>query len=163
MGLCGGNEPLTGKPYDQNLRRPLCRPDLATDKCRGITFDLGNYYGNDAASTYNAFEVKVEKRFARGLQLISHYTYSHASGYDSNYYAIDHKIAWGPVDFNRDHMWVFSPLYELPFGKGKQFMGDSGRVLDYVVGGWPFSNTTPSATRLPLPPPLSQSASSEDI
>src|ERR1700730_2239090 len=42
MALYGVNDPLTGKPYDQNLRRPLCRPNLATDKCRGITFDLGN-------------------------------------------------------------------------------------------------------------------------
>jgi hypothetical protein len=95
---------------------------------------LGNYYGNDAASTYNAFEVKLEKRFARGLQFITHYTYSHADGYDGNYYAIDHKIAWGAVDFNRNHEWVFSPVYELPFGKGKQFMGDGLRGRWVGVG-----------------------------
>src|SRR6266403_244343 len=119
MALYGVIDPNTGQTFDQNLRRPLCRPVFGgtpgnpQNFCRGIYFDLGNYYGNDAASTYNAFEVKVEKRFARGLQLISHYTYSHASGYDSNYYAIEHKIAWGPVGCNRDHMWVFSPVYEL--------------------------------------------------
>jgi len=78
---------------------------------------LNNYYGNDAASTYNAFEVKVEKRFSRGLQLISHYTYSHADGYDGSYYAIDHKIAWGPVDFNRNQMFVFSRSTNCPLGK----------------------------------------------
>ncbi|HKC00934.1 MAG TPA: TonB-dependent receptor [Terriglobales bacterium] len=168
MALYGVIDPLTCTPgpcqtYSQNLRRPLCRPILATDTCTGITYGLGNYYGNDAASTYNAFEVKVEKRFARGLQFISHYTYSHASGYDSNYYAIDHKIAWGPVDFNRDHMWVFSPVYELPFGKGKQFMGDSGRVLDYVVGGWTVSNSTSWGSGLPWTPQFSQCGSEEDV
>jgi hypothetical protein len=173
MALYGVIDPLTCVPqptgppicqtYDQNLRRPLCRPNLATDTCRGITFDLGNYYGNDAASTYNAFEVKVEKRFARGLQLISHYTYSHASGYDSNYYAIDHKIAWGPVDFNRDHMWVFSPVYELPFGKGKQFMGDASRAMDYVVGGWELANNTTWGSGLPWTPGFSNCGSEEDV
>jgi hypothetical protein len=163
MALYGVIDPLTGKAYDTNLRRPLCRPNLATDTCRGITFGLGNYYGNDAASTYNAFEVKVEKRFARGLQFISHYTYSHASGYDSNYYAIDHKIAWGPVDFNRDHMWVFSPVYELPFGKGKQFMGDASRAMDYVVGGWEVANNTTWGSGLPWTPGFSQCGTEQDV
>src|SRR6202011_585278 len=53
----------------QNQRRPLFPQ---------IPFDLGNFYGNDASSSYNAFEAKVEKRFASGLQFISHYTFSHA-------------------------------------------------------------------------------------
>jgi len=163
MALYGVIDPLTGNAYDQNLRRPLCRPNLATDTCRGITYDLGNYYGNDASSTYNAFEVKVEKRFARGLQLISHYTYSHADGYDGNYYAIDHKIAWGPVDFNRDHMWVFSPVYELPFGKGKQYMGDASRVMDYVVGGWELANNTSWGSGLPWTPGFSNCSGEQDV
>jgi len=47
----------------QNNRRPLFP---------NIPFDLGNYYGNDAASTYNAFEVKLEKRFSQGLQFLTH-------------------------------------------------------------------------------------------
>jgi outer membrane receptor protein involved in Fe transport len=148
---------LYGTGVDQNLRRPLCRNGT------GICFDLGNYYGNDAASTYNAFEVKVEKRFAKGLQFITHYTYSHADGYDSNYYAIDHKIAWGPVDFNRNHVWVFSPVYELPFGKGKQFMGDASRVMDYLVGGWQVSNNTTWGSGLPWTPGFSQCGTEQDV
>ncbi|HTP70320.1 MAG TPA: TonB-dependent receptor, partial [Dongiaceae bacterium] len=48
--------------------------------------DIGNYFGNNASSNYNALQVKVEKRFAQGLQFLTHYTYSHANNYDSNYY-----------------------------------------------------------------------------
>ncbi len=41
----------------QNARRPLCGTfDPILQVCSRIGFDLGNYYGNDAASTYNAFE-----------------------------------------------------------------------------------------------------------
>jgi hypothetical protein len=163
MALYGVIDPLTGKAYDTNLRRPLCRPNLATDTCRGITFDLSNYYGNDAASTYNAFEVKLEKRFTNGLQFITHYTYSHADGYDGNYYAIDHKIAWGAVDFNRNHEWVFSPVYELPFGKGKQYMGDASRAMDYVVGGWELANNTTWGSGLPWTPGFSNCGSEQDV
>jgi Carboxypeptidase regulatory-like domain/TonB dependent receptor len=124
----------------QNNRRPLFPK---------IPFDLGNYYGNDAASTYNAFEAKVDKRFAKGLQFLAHYTFSHAYNYNDSYYAISHSNAWGPVDFNRNHVFVINTVYELPFGKGKTYMGDISRGLDYLVGGWQLSNTTNWSSGLP--------------
>jgi hypothetical protein len=130
-----------------NNRRPLFPT---------IPFDLGNYYGNDAASTYNAFEVKIDKRFSQGLQFLSHYTYSHADNYTDQYYAISHKVAWGPVDFNRNHVFVINTVYELPFGKGKKFAGGSSKAMDYVVGGWQLSNTTNWSSGLPWTPSISE-------
>jgi len=139
-GTCG-KASYSFQPFtSQNSRRPLYPT---------IPFDLGNYYGNDASSTYNAFEVKVEKRFSQGLQFVSHYTFSHANNYNDSYYAISHTNQWGPVDFSRNHVWVFSPIYELPFGKGKKYMGDAGRGMDYVVGGWQLSDTTNWSSGLP--------------
>jgi outer membrane receptor protein involved in Fe transport len=147
----------------QNARRPLCGTfDPVTETCSRIGFGLGNYYGNDAASTYNAFEVKVDKRFAKGLQFLTHYTFSHAYNYDSNYYAISHPIAWGPVDFNRNHVFVINTVYELPFGKGKTYMGDISRGLDYLVGGWQLSNTTNWSSGLPWTPTMDSGACNAD-
>ena len=162
MFLYGVTDPLTGKPYAQNLRRVLCNPDLATDTCNRIGFDLGNYYGNDAASTYNAFEVKAEKRFSSGLQFLTHYTYARAYNYDSNYYAASHSVAWGPVDFNRNHVWVLNGVYELPFGRGKKFLSGGGPV-DYVVGGWQLSNTTNWSSGLPWTPSFGECGNEEDV
>ncbi|MBO0910772.1 MAG: TonB-dependent receptor [Acidobacteria bacterium] len=138
----------------QNNRRPLYPL---------IPFDLGNYYGNDASSNYNAFEVKVEKRFSQGLQFLSHYTYARANGYDSNYYAISHPIAYGPVDFNRNHVFVINTVYDLPLGKGKAFLGNSGKGLDYVVGGWQLSNTTNWSSGLPWTPSTGECGATEDV
>ncbi len=131
----------------QNSRRPLFPK---------IPFDLGNYYGNDAASTYNAFEVKVDKRFSQGLQFLAHYTFSHANNYHDSYYAISHAVEWGPVDFNRDHVFVFNPIYELPFGRGKKYKGDASRAMDYVIGGWQISNTTNWSSGLPWTPSIGE-------
>ncbi len=152
-----------GHNYSQNARRPLCGLDLATSQCTKIPFDLGNYYGNDAASTYNAFEVLAEKRFTNGLQFLTHYTFSHADGYDSNYYAVNHGIAWGPVDFARNQVWVMNVVYELPFGKGKQFMGDASKAMNYVVGGWQLSNTTNWSSGLPWTPSFAGCGGEEDV
>ena len=131
----------------QNSRRPLFPT---------IPFDLGNYYGNDAASTYNAFEVKVDKRFSQGLQFLAHYTFSHADNYHETYYAVSHAVEWGPVDFNRNQVFVFSPIYELPFGKGKKYKGDASRAMDFLIGGWQVSNTTNWSSGLPWTPSIGE-------
>ncbi len=152
-----GHNKLGGFTADtpQDSRRPLCGTFTA-GTCSGIGFDLGNYYGNDAASTYNAFELKLDKRFSNGLQFLTHYTYSHANNYTDQYYAISHRVAWGPVDFNRTNVWVLNTVYELPFGKGKKFAGGSSRAMDYVVGGWQVSNTTNWSSGLPWTPSISE-------
>jgi hypothetical protein len=148
----------------QNARRPLCGTyDAIAGTCSRIGFDLGNYYGNDAASTYNAFEVKVEKRFSQGLQFLTHYTYSRAYNYTDSYYAISHDVAWGPVDFNRDHVWVMNVVYELPFGKGKKYMGGVSKAWDYVIGGWQLSNTTNWSSGLPWTPSFSSCGAENDV
>jgi Carboxypeptidase regulatory-like domain/TonB dependent receptor len=165
-GVTDPNSTSTPKSnYSQNARRPLCGLDFATSQCTKIPFDLGNYYGNDAASQYNAFELKVEKRFSGGLQFLTHYTFSHAQGYESDdsYYAINHGIAWGPVDFNRKQVWVANIVYELPFGKGKQFMGGVSKAANYAVGGWQLSNTTNWSSGLPWTPSFNECGAEEDV
>jgi hypothetical protein len=152
-GNCGPASYSFSAFTSQNQRRPLYPT---------IPFDLGNYYGNDAASTYNAFEVKLDKRFSQGLQFLTHYTYSHANGYIDTYYANSHKIAWGPVDFARNHVFVFNTVYELPFGKGKKYMGDSSRALDYALGGWQLSNTTNWSSGLPWTPGIGECGNISD-
>jgi hypothetical protein len=153
-GTCGPGSYGFSPFLSQNQRRPLYPT---------IPFDLGNYYGNDAASTYNAFEVKVEKRFSQGLQFVSHYTFSHTDNYNDSYYAINHQNQWGPVDFSRNHVFVFSPIYELPFGKGKMYLGDASPAMNYVVGGWQLSNTTNWSSGLPWTASIGECGDVNDI
>ena len=156
--------------YTHDERRPLCGPEItvatatqAIGDCSKIGFDLGNYYGNDAGSTYNAFEAKVDKRFSEGLQFVAHYTFSHAYNYDSNYYAINHSIAWGPVDFNRNSVFVVNTVYELPFGRGKKYAGGMSKGMDYLAGGWQLSNTTNVSSGLPWTPKFNGCGNEQDV
>jgi hypothetical protein len=167
MFLYGVKDPVTGNPVNSSLRRPLCRPtglsDLHTASCTRLPDDLGNYYGNDASTNYNAFEAKVDKRFSQGLQFITHYTFSHGNAYNNNYYAISHPIAYGPNDFVRNHVFVITSVYELPFGKGKQFLGNSNRAMDYIVGGWQLTNTTNWSSGLPWTPTTNECGGEQDV
>ncbi|HZQ94949.1 MAG TPA: TonB-dependent receptor [Candidatus Sulfotelmatobacter sp.] len=125
--------------------------------------DLGNYLGNDASSSYNALQVKVDKRFTKGLQFLTHYTFAHSNKYDSNYYAISHPIAYGPDDQTRNHVWVTNIVYELPFGRGKTFAGNTSRLVDAVIGGWQITNTTNWSSGLPWTPSFGECGGEEDV
>jgi len=125
--------------------------------------DIGNYFGNDASSHYNALQIKAEKRFSGGLQFLAHYTFAHAYNYDNNYFSVDPKFAYGPDDFNRDHVFVIATVYELPFGRGKKYFGDVGRAANFLIGGWQVSNTTNWSGGLPFTPTLGECGSISDL
>lgn len=118
--------------------------------------DVNDYFGNDASSHYNALQVKVEKRFSQGLQFMGHYTFSHAYNFNDDYYSVDPRIAYGPDDFNRNHVFVINTVYELPVGRGKKFLGDLGRVTNFLIGGWQVSNTSNWSGGLPFTPSIGE-------
>ena len=56
----------------------------------------------------------------------------------------------GSADQDIRHNFVFSSLYELPFGKGKQFAANVPTALDYVIGGWQWNNIVTLQTGTPI-------------
>src|SRR6267143_2029447 len=127
------------------------------------TADMGNYFGMDASSNYNALQIKAEKRISQGLQFVSHYTWSRARFYDNNYFAIDPKVAYGPMNVNRNHVWVTNIIYELPFGKGKKYMSSANTLTDYVVGGWRLTSITNWSGGLPWTPSFGDCGQDQDV
>ena len=112
------------------------------------------YFGNDADNKYNALQVKVEKRTSYGLQFLAHYTFSHNYIYDAGYFDVNKTFAWGPSPYNRNQVFVANTIYELPVGRGKKFMSNSGRAMDLIIGGWQVTNTLTYGTGLPWTPSL---------
>jgi len=134
-----------------------------SDQLTCCSTDQGNFLGNDANSIYHALQVKVDHRFSHGLQLLSHYTLAKANGYDSNYFAISHPIAYGPDSQVRTHVWVTEMVYQLPFGKGKTFAGNAGKAEDLLFGGWQISGTTNWSGGLPWTPSFNNCGKEEDV
>jgi hypothetical protein len=170
LGCSTGLPQAARRPYFNKFLYPNC--DAITQTCGDTpaanpltccSTDQGNYLGNDANSIYHALQVKVDKRFSHGFQLLSHYTYAHADKYDSNYYAISHPIAYGPDDQVRTHVWVTSTQYELPFGRGKSFAGNASRVENLLIGGWQVSGTWNWSGGLPWTPSFNNCGQDEDV
>ena len=113
--------------------------------CGGNGFD---FRGNDGNNRYNSLQIKVNQRAASGLTLLAHYTYSKAYDNDGGYQP-DLKVQWGRQDYNRDHVFILTSLYELPFGKGKRYLGGVGRAADWLVGGWQWNWSINISSGLP--------------
>jgi hypothetical protein len=133
-----GNQP-TLQGFTSNVPRNQRRQFFNTF---GWTQDV-LVYCNCADNRYNALQAKLEKRFSNGYSVLTHYTYQRTQNDGRDYFFIDRSVNRGPADFSRDpHNFTFVQTLELPFGKGKQFVGDASRALDLLIGGWQFNSTT---------------------
>ncbi len=110
------------------------------------------YYGSDATSSYHALQLKGEKRFSRGYSLLTHYTWSRAYNYTNTYYNIDPDLAYGPNDNHRRHVVGLNGVWELPFGARRTYLGNAGRALNAVVGGWQLATVYTWQSGLPFTP-----------
>ncbi len=135
-----------------NYNTPYTYADgyTATITCCDASQGLGEN-ANDGTNSYNAFQVKLNQRMAKGLTFLSHYTYSKAYDNDGGYSA-KYSVGWGRSDFNRDSVLVFAPQYELPFGRGKQFLGNINRAADLLLGGWKINTALTVGSGLPWTP-----------
>jgi hypothetical protein len=99
------------------------------------------------ASWYNAMNLKLDRRFSRGLQFGFSYTWSKlitTAGDDLFGNSPLNSVLQNPFDTrsiralspsNAPHVVAINYIYELPMGKGKQFLNNND-ILDKIVGGW---------------------------
>jgi hypothetical protein len=125
--------PGAGNAAAINSRRPF--PFYGTD----------THFGTDQGiSNYNSLQVKVERRFANGLQGLASYTWSRTLDNGSNTYygttvrnPYNLSADYGLSDVDRPQFLNLEMTYDLPFGKGKRWL-NSG-PLAYIAGGWQFN------------------------
>jgi hypothetical protein len=55
-----------------------------------------------------------------------------------------------PSDFDLRHVITGTWVYELPFGKGKSYLGSAHGVMDAIVGGWQLSGLLRWTSALPF-------------
>jgi hypothetical protein len=100
---------------------------------------------NSAKYRYNALQMELRRRFSKGLTFQANYTFQRnltdapGTGQTNFEPLIDNACKhceYAVADFDTTHVFNFNTIYELPFGKGKQFLGNAGNWLDRAVGGW---------------------------
>jgi hypothetical protein len=162
VGFASGVSRDLRTPYHGAFSTPYTYSDGFTTNvvCCSASQSFG-FAGNDGTNSYEAFQVKVNQRAAKGLTFLAHYTYSKAYDADGSYQP-NPSVMWGRSDFNRDSVLVFAPIYELPIGRGKSFLGNIGRAADLLVGGWQVNAALTVGTGLPWTPMYTNCALDED-
>ncbi|HEU0179547.1 MAG TPA: TonB-dependent receptor [Blastocatellia bacterium] len=108
-----------------------------------------DYFCNCADDRYDSVQFKLTKRLSKGYAILAHYTLQRSLQDAQDYFVHDQALNRGVADWNRTHSFVFSQIWELPFGKGKRYLGGAARPLDLLIGGWQVNSNTIIQSGLP--------------
>ncbi len=143
------NDAAPGAPGPCTLANPEnCNPALDTA--------IGTFRSN-TQSNYNSLQVRLEKRYSHGLQYEAAYTFAHALdnassaslGSVNNGDFRDQRFPnteYGNADFDVRHRFVFSYIYDLPFGRGQLLGKNSSGFVNQIIGNWQMSGVFSAAT-----------------
>ncbi len=105
------------------------------------------------SSSYNALQVKFDRKFSGGLAATTAYTFGKGMGFQQGddgglAFYINQRRNYARNDFDRTQTFVQSIVYDLPFGRGKRLV--SSGVGAAILGGWRISSFMTIMSGLPL-------------
>jgi hypothetical protein len=123
----------------------------------GNRFAEIDYKTSGGTDHYDALQLTVNRRYSTGLSLGAQYTWGHTIG-DSNG-ANEANTAGNPFNFAADRgnnnfdirqSFNLTSLYDLPFGRGKQFGHNLSKAADLLFGGWQMGGVLNARTGVPI-------------
>jgi hypothetical protein len=126
----------------QNLPTLARRPDA---QFQNIDANYGAGF-----SSYEALQVKLEKRYSHGFTLLNSFTWSKAidnaagaleaaNGDQQAVNLFDSAASKGPSGYNQPFNDTLSAVYDLPFGHGRRYGSKLPYAVDALLGGWTLS------------------------
>jgi hypothetical protein len=143
--------------WNQNINQPLVGPGLFIDKPRLFPrYPNIGYFGNGAGHQYHSLTVQAQRKMARGVHYQAFWTWAKDIGdledggspEDAHYRTRE----IGLVSRVPTHRFSANVVWELPFGAGRRWMNNSGRVVNAIFGGWRLATIASLETGRPLTP-----------
>lgn len=101
---------------------------------------------------YDALQTKIERRYHNGLSLITAFTWSKLFE-DTAFLGpqiagpkIEHKL--GGED--RPYVLAITGIWDLPFGRGRQWGANLSKPLNLLVGGWEITGNYSASSGVPV-------------
>jgi len=138
-----------GEDTPLQTRRPI----------QGYQFIQSAFDGGRAS--YHALQIKVERRYSRGLYLLNSLTYSSAkdnasghletaNGDNSRVNYRDIEGEWGTSGYNQPWNNTTTVVWELPFGRDRRWANQVSPVVDGFIGGWRLTAINTMTSGLPV-------------
>ena len=110
---------------------------------------------------YHALQVKVERRYSRGLYLLNSFTWSRARDNASGHLEVqngdnsrvnyrDLASEFGRSGYDQPLNNTTSFVWELPFGRERRYAKNLNAVLEGVLGGWRLVGINTMTSGLPI-------------
>jgi len=123
-------------------------------------FDEINTIESRASSNYHSLQARLQQRLSAGLAMLASYTWSKSIDDASNFFpsagdpnypqnSYDLRAERGRSNFDIAHRLSVSYVYDLPIGKGRQYLADSG-AWSTVLTGWQTSGIVTLQTGRPF-------------
>ena len=139
----------TGQNVPLQARRPI----------QGYQFIQAAFDGGEG--DYRALQVKVERRYSRGLYLLNSFTWSRArdnasghletaNGDNSRVNFADVEGDFGLSGYNQPLNNTTTVVWELPFGRDRRWASDMPAVVEGILGGWRLTAINTMASGLPV-------------
>jgi hypothetical protein len=139
-----------GKPFIPSFAPPLGNAVLV--------------FGDYGKTIYDSLQIKAETKSSKhGLYALIGYTYSKT--YDNGlsdglgsllsapYFPLPNwgRLDWGLSQINLNHSFTASVVYDLPFGRGKQFGSNWNNATNSLLGGWQVTLIEKITSGFPVP------------
>ncbi len=113
--------------------------------------DIIPIYSVGASSFYHSLQVSVNKRFSKGLQMQTAYTWGKSlddglSHQDSYNIRADRALS----DIDVAQRLTIAAVYELPIGRGRKIGSSWNKVTDLAIGGWQVNGISTFSSGTPL-------------
>lgn len=154
----------------RNINQALPGPGSVASRRPWPNFGNISYLEPAANAVFNSLQMRAERRYAKGLTLLTSYTWSKSiddssgwGGSGDNGNAQDHhhwvQSMRGLSNFDARHRLVFSYIYELPVGSNQPFWSGAHAFVGSLVSGWAVSGITTLQSGLPFTVVLSSNVS----
>ena len=151
VGYVGGEGHHLFDRYTINLINP------ATGKRPLTNFSSFGLKANDGNNNFNALQASLQRRFVRGFLFQANYMWSHGitdaslgagesvTLQDMGCRACDRSSS----NIDVRHTLTMNGVYQLPFGRGKQFLNNNG-LASQIFGGWELAGLATARAGLPV-------------
>jgi hypothetical protein len=115
-------------------------------------------------SNYHSLQATLQRHQSKGLEFLVNYTFGKSLTNNPGYFGTDNyndddsywqniynpRGDYGPSTFDARQVVSGIMVYQLPFGRGKQFGSSWSRLTDEAFGGWQFSTNVQLNSGYPL-------------
>jgi len=152
-----------GQEVDLN-QQPASKTPFSAERKPYLAWNSLSYLTNLGFASYNGLQAELTHQFIRGLYFQTSYVFSKNIGNAGGFLGgtggsvgldfpteayprlitdrFNTRLDRGVLAGSREQRFLFTAIYQLPFGKGRTFAREMNSFVNAILGGWDLSTIT---------------------